>query len=112
MCIRDSWGIKRNEWSVTEEGILNGFQKIDSVKESPEGIDCFKGVLDEEIKIVRTRKNEYHAKTVILATSAEHRALNVPGEKELTPLWKFLWLSLWRNSGVWWIPARPPGNIA
>ena len=21
------WGIKRNEWSVTEEGILNGFQK-------------------------------------------------------------------------------------
>lgn len=31
------WGIKRNEWSVTEEGILNGFQKIDSVKESPEG---------------------------------------------------------------------------
>lgn len=37
------WGIKRNEWNVTEEGILNGFQKIDSVKESPEGIDCFKG---------------------------------------------------------------------
>ena len=41
-------------------------------------------VLDEEIKIVRTRKNEYHAKTVILATGAEHRALNVPGEKELS----------------------------
>ena len=39
-------------------------------------------VLDEEIKIVRTRKNEYHARTVILATGAEHRALNVPGEKE------------------------------
>ena len=38
------WGIKRNEWSVTEEGILNGFQKIGSVKESPEGIDCFKGL--------------------------------------------------------------------
>ena len=37
------WGIKRNEWSVTEESILNGFQKIDSIKESPEGIDCFKG---------------------------------------------------------------------
>ena len=37
------WGIKRNEWSVTEEDILNGFQKIDSVKESPEGIDCLKG---------------------------------------------------------------------
>ena len=41
-------------------------------------------VLDEEIKIVRTRKNEYHARTVILATGAEHRALNVPGEKELS----------------------------
>jgi len=41
-------------------------------------------VLDEEIKIVRTRKNEYHARTVLLATGAEHRALNVPGEKELS----------------------------
>ena len=37
------WGIKRNESCLREEGILNGFQKIDSVKESPEGIDCFKG---------------------------------------------------------------------
>ena len=35
-------------------------------------------------KETRTRKNEYHAKTVILATGAEHRALNVPGEKELS----------------------------
>lgn len=41
-------------------------------------------VLDGEIKIVRTRKNEYHTKTVILATGAEHRLLNVPGEKEFS----------------------------
>ena len=49
-------------------------------------VDNYPGlpVLDEEIKIVRTRKNEYHARTVILATGAEHRALNVPGEKELS----------------------------
>ena len=41
-------------------------------------------ILDWEIKIVRTRKKEYHTKTIILATGAEHRALDVPGEKELS----------------------------
>lgn len=41
-------------------------------------------ILDGEIKIVRTRKKEYHTKTIILATGAEHRALDVPGEKELS----------------------------
>lgn len=37
------WAIKRNKWAVSEEDILKGFQKIDSIKESKEGIDCFRG---------------------------------------------------------------------
>ena len=41
-------------------------------------------ILDQKEKIIRTRKNEYHAKTVILATGAHHRLLDVPGEKELS----------------------------
>ena len=37
----------------------------------------------EDIKIVKTRKNEYKAKAVILATGTEPRILGIPGEKEL-----------------------------
>lgn len=35
-----------------------------------------------KIKTVRTRKNEYRAKTLILAMGAGHRKLGVPGEEE------------------------------
>lgn len=38
--------------------------------------------LDEEIKIVRTKKSEYHAKALILALGASHRHLGIPGEEE------------------------------
>ena len=37
------WAIQRNEWAVTEEDILNGFNRINTTKESPEGIDCYRG---------------------------------------------------------------------
>ncbi len=37
-----------------------------------------------EIKLVRTRKNEYQAKAVIVATGTEARVLGIPGERELT----------------------------
>lgn len=37
------WAVKRNEWTVAEEDIFNGFQKLDCIKESPEGIDCLRG---------------------------------------------------------------------
>ena len=36
-----------------------------------------------EIKTIRTKKNEYQAKTVILAFGAEHRKLDIPGEDDL-----------------------------
>lgn len=35
-------------------------------------------------KIIRTKKHEYRARTVILACGASHRKLNVPGEEELS----------------------------
>lgn len=41
-------------------------------------------VLDQPVKIVRTRKNEYHTKTIIFAAGAQHRLLGVPGEKEFS----------------------------
>lgn len=39
--------------------------------------------LEGEIKTVITNKQEYRAKTVLLATGAKHRMLGVPGEQEL-----------------------------
>lgn len=36
-----------------------------------------------DVKIIRTKKNEYRAKTVILACGAAHRHLGIPGEEEL-----------------------------
>ena len=38
--------------------------------------------LDGEIKIVRTKKSEYHAKALILALGASHRQVGIPGEDE------------------------------
>lgn len=37
-----------------------------------------------KIKIVRTKKNAYQSRTVILALGAEHRTLGIPGEEELS----------------------------
>lgn len=37
-----------------------------------------------DIKVIKTKKNEYQAKAVILATGTESRKLGIPGEKELT----------------------------
>lgn len=40
--------------------------------------------LDSTIKVVKGEKNEYRGKSVIIATGANPRKLDVPGEKELT----------------------------
>lgn len=43
------------------------------------------GLEDEgRVKVVYTDKEEYRARTLVLAMGARHRMLNVPGEKELT----------------------------
>lgn len=36
------------------------------------------------LKVIRTKKNEYRARTVIFAFGAEHRLLGIPGEQELS----------------------------
>ena len=42
-------------------------------------------ITDEgERKVIRTKKNEYRAKAVILACGATHRHLGIPGEEELS----------------------------
>ena len=38
--------------------------------------------LEGPVKLVRTRKNEYRTKTVVLAMGAGHRKLGAPGEEE------------------------------
>lgn len=44
-----------------------------------------KGIEDKgEVKIVRTDKENYETRTIILATGAHHAHLGVPGEKELS----------------------------
>lgn len=40
-------------------------------------------LIDGEVKTVVTRKGEYQAKNVIIATGRSRRSLNLPGEKEL-----------------------------
>ena len=39
---------------------------------------------EQGIKVIRTKKNEYRARTVILAFGAAHRTLGVPGEEVLS----------------------------
>ena len=39
--------------------------------------------LDGDDKVVVAKKAEYHTKTILVATGAKHRMLEVPGEKEL-----------------------------
>ena len=36
------------------------------------------------IKVIRTKKNEYRARAVIIACGATHRHLGIPGEEELS----------------------------
>lgn len=49
------------------------------VSENVRGIDC----ANAPVKTVRTRRNEYRAKAVLIATGASPRKLNVPGEDRL-----------------------------
>lgn len=39
---------------------------------------------EQGIKVIRTKKNEYRARTVIIACGATHRHLGIPGEEELS----------------------------
>ena len=39
---------------------------------------------EQRIKVIRTKKNEYRARAVIIACGATHRHLGIPGEEELS----------------------------
>ena len=52
---------------------------VEVKKEEVKSVD-FSG----DVKLVKTRKHEYQAKAVIIATGTEARVLGVPGERELT----------------------------
>ena len=52
---------------------------VDMVFDSVESVD-----FDAQPKVIKTKKGEYQAKTVIIATGASPRKLGAPGEKELT----------------------------
>lgn len=67
---------------------ISGMDLADKIKEHMEkaGVECARAkvtavTLDGEIKVVHTRKTEYRAKTLVLATGAVHRKLEVPGEE-------------------------------
>ena len=45
--------------------------------------EAVSAVLDGEIKSVKTKKNEYYASAVIIASGARPRKLSIPGESEL-----------------------------
>lgn len=52
---------------------------VEVKKEEVKSVD-FSG----DIKVVKTKKHEYQAKAVIIATGTEARVLGIPGERELT----------------------------
>ena len=72
-------------------GNVSGFDIIEKMKEQV--INFGVDIIEEEIdaiglrglcKLIETPKNKYEAKTVIIATGAHPRKLNVPGEQKLT----------------------------
>lgn len=67
---------------------ISGMDLADKMKEHMEkaGVESARAkvtsvTLDGDVKVVHTRKAEYRAKTLVLATGAVHRKLEVPGEE-------------------------------
>lgn len=59
------------------------FESIEALK-IPYKIDkVLKIILDNEIKIVKTEKEEYKTKNIIIATGRKNRTLNLEKEQEL-----------------------------
>lgn len=69
---------------------INGIELMDKIKDHVEylGVEIKQEKINEINKskngfIVKTNKNKYESKTLIVTLGAERRKLNVPGEKEL-----------------------------
>lgn len=69
---------------------INGFDMGMKFREHAEHLNvefvetAVTSVEDGEVKVVHTGEGDYRARTVILATGAEHAHLGVPGEEELS----------------------------
>lgn len=71
--------------------MINGFELGESFRRHAEHLDVeireaeVKEIIDrEQTKLVVTGEGNYEARTVIVATGANHAKLNIPGEEELT----------------------------
>ena len=69
---------------------INGIELMDKIKEHVNylGVEVREEeILDvskrEKSFVIKTNKNKYESRTIIIALGAEHRKLNVPGEKDL-----------------------------
>src|SRR3989338_4012239 len=69
---------------------INGIELMDKIKEHVNylGVEVREEeILDvskrEKAFVIKTNKNKYESRTIIIALGAEHRKLNVPGEKDL-----------------------------
>lgn len=68
---------------------ISGLELAEKMKEHmmSQGVELVRGKvksisLEGDVKVVRTKKKDFRAKTVILAAGAVHRKLEVPGEEE------------------------------
>ena len=61
------WGLSRHPYSLTEEEILEGFDRMEQVEESPEGIDSLKPLDYWELKVMDLQQaiSEYKDSTII-----------------------------------------------
>ena len=58
------WGLERNPYSLTESEIIAGFDAIDNIEESPEGIDSLHRDDYWELKVIDLKDEiaQYKAK--------------------------------------------------
>lgn len=58
------WGLQRNEFTLTVQDILNGFENINNIEEAPEGIDSLKCGEYWELKVLdlKTEIEQYKAR--------------------------------------------------
>ena len=70
---------------------ISGAELAEKIKEhlARQGVEIKRGKvtnisLQDDVKVIHTKKADYYAKTVVLASGAVHRKLEVPGEEEFS----------------------------
>lgn len=80
-CIENYPGYPEIDGFSLTEKMMKQAKKFGAVMKSEEVIET---ELDGNIKTVRTKRNEYKVRAVVIATGAKPRYLNVNGEREFT----------------------------